>query len=232
MLDSLPIAIALALQVPAAASTPEALDALNRASESACLRAAALDDARISAPTRFSDNVMVEARIVDGRARGMEAPGERVTLLCLYQRATGSVETRPFDPRQELAYSRQVRDVWWRAIDIAGQPVIGQDVVTMTLGSDGRVGGRSGCNLYSALYYLDEEAIEVVWPMTGTRRNCVPAVMDQEVRFRQIVLRSRTVRMQPDGALLLTDQGGATVRFLRAEGEMRPTESAPTGETP
>jgi heat shock protein HslJ len=212
--------LALAAQVPDAAATPEAAEALNRASEAACLRAAALDDARISAPTRYSDTLMVEARIIDGRPAG--AAAERVTLLCLYHRGTGQAETRPFDPEQARGYSRELRDVWWHAVDIAGSPPIGPDLVTMMLGRDGRISGRSGCNIYSALYRLDGEALEVVWPMTGTRRDCRPVVMDQEVRFRQIVLQARSVRLLPDGALQLTDRDGAAVRFVRAEGQMRP----------
>jgi len=221
MLDIFLTAAAAMAQVPAAATTPEAVEALNRASETACLRAAALEDARIGPPTRFPDDMPIEARIVEGRSPQVEAAGEPRTLLCLYNRESGQAETRPFDRAVELSYSRQVRDVWWHAVDIAGSPPIGPDVVTMNLGADGRIGGRSGCNLYSALYQLNEEALEVVWPMTGTRRNCVPAAMDQEVRFRQIVLNARNVRLQPDGALLLTDKDGATVRFVRAEGEMR-----------
>jgi len=217
--------LALAAQVPDAAATPDAAEALNRASEAACLRAAALDDARISASTRYSDSLMVEARIVDGRAPGTEAGPERITLLCLYHRGTGQAETRPFDPEQARGYSRELRDVWWHAVDIGGSPPIGPDVVTMMLGRDGRISGRSGCNIYSALYRLDGEALEVVWPMTGTRRDCRPVVMDQELRFRQSVLQARSLRLQPDGALLLTDRDGATVRFVRAEGQMRPAET-------
>ena len=217
--------LALAAQVPDAAATPDAAGALNRASEAACLRAAALDDARISAPTRYSDTLMVEARIVDGRAAGTAAGPERVTLLCLYHRGTGQAETRPFDPEQARGHSRELRDVWWHAVDVGGSPPIGPDVVTMMLGRDGRISGRSGCNIYSALYRLDGEALEVIWPMTGTRRDCRPVVMDQELRFRQSVLQARSLRLQPDGALLLTDRDGATVRFVRAEGQMRPAET-------
>ncbi len=223
------VAAALAAQVPDAAATPDGAEALNRASEAACLHAAALADARISAPTRFSDNLQVEARIVDGRPAGAaagEPAGERVTLLCLYHRGTGSAEARPFDPQQERGHSRELRDVWWHAVDIAGSPPIGPDIVTMMLGRDGRISGRSGCNLYSALHRLDGEALEVVWPMTGTRRDCRPVVMDQEVRFRQIVLQARSVRLLPDGALLLTDRDGATVRFVRAESQMRPAATS------
>lgn len=228
--------LAALVQAPAAASTPEALAALNQASETACLRAAALDDARIGAPTRFSDRSMIEARIVDGRVVRSGTAGERTILLCLYHRGTQQAEIRVFDPNQELAYSRQVRDVWWHAVAINGRPVIGTEVVTMTLGSDGRIAGRSGCNLYSALYRLDHEALEVVWPMTGTRQNCLPAVMDQEVAYRDIVLKARDVRVQPeDGSLRLTDREGRTVRFVRAEGRMRPgsqEEEAPPPERP
>ena len=222
--------LALAAQVPDAAATPDAAGALNRASEAACLRAAAHDDARISAPTRYSDSLMVEARLVDGRPAGaapaeIGATAERVTLLCLYHRGTGQAETRPFDPEQARGYSRELRDVWWHAVDVGGSPPIGPDVVTMMLGRDGRISGRSGCNIYSALYRLDGEALEVIWPMTGTRRDCRPVVMDQELRFRQSVLQARSLRLQPDGALLLTDRDGATVRFVRAEGQMRPAET-------
>ena len=36
------------------------------------------------------------------------------------------------------------------------------------------------------------------------------------------MLQARSVRLLPDGALQLTDRDGATVRFVRAEGQMRP----------
>lgn len=222
MIGMISMAAALIGQWPTAAPAPEALEGLDNASETACLRAAALEDARISAPTRFSDGLMIEMRVVDGRIVEAGVAGERTVLLCLYHRGTRRAEIRTFDPSPALAYSRQVRDVWWHAVDIDGRPVIGTELLTMTLGSDGRIAGRSGCNLYSALYRLEDEALEVVWPMVGTRQNCLPAVMDQEVRFREIILGARNVRLQPDGSLLLTDREGRNVRYLRSEGRMRP----------
>ena len=211
----------------ATAQTPEGQQAVDRISESACLRAARLDDARISAPVHYSGNLQIEVRIVDGVPPD-QAGGPRTLLLCLYNRGTARAETQAFDPNPTLAYSREVREVWWHAREIEGRPVIGSDVLTMSLGEGGRVTGRSGCNLYSALYQLDEESLEVVWPMTGTRENCPQAaVMDQEVRFRDILLKAVTVRLDPaDGSLLLTDREDRTIRFVRAESQMPEVDPA------
>ena len=197
----------------------------NRTSEAACLRAAGLEDAQISAATAFSDTLAIDARIVDGRAPGTDASAPRVKLLCLFHRETGRAETQPFDPDQARSYSRQVRDVWWHAVEMAGRPLMGGELLTLSLGSDGRISGRSGCNLYSAMYRLEGEALEVTWPMTGTRRACLPALMDQELRFRELLLQGRHLQLREDGSLLVTGRDGATLRFVRAEGEMqRPTE--------
>ena len=219
-------ALLLLAQDPSAVSVPLDTEALDAGSEAACLRAAALDEARISAPTHFSDELGVEARIVDGRPAQAAAPDARIKLLCLFDRRSGRAETRPFDPDQARTHSRQVRDVWWHAVEMSGGAVADAELLTLSLGGDGRITGRSGCNLYSALYRLDGEALEVVWPMTGTRRACLPAIMDQELRFRGILLNARSLRLQPDGTLLLTDRDGGTLRLARAEARMRPPAAA------
>jgi hypothetical protein len=51
------------------AATPQSYAALDRASEAACARAADLGDTRVGPPTRFSDAMRVDARMVTGTWR-------------------------------------------------------------------------------------------------------------------------------------------------------------------
>ena len=69
-------------------------------------------------------------------------------MLCLYHRRSKRVEV------QELAYpippapAISIKDVWWQADSIGGKPVVSGSEVTLMLGGDGKVGGKSGCNGY------------------------------------------------------------------------------------
>lgn len=54
------------LATPAFASSDAAWAALDKASAKACIAASELVDAKVSAPTRFSDTVGYDVRIVSG----------------------------------------------------------------------------------------------------------------------------------------------------------------------
>jgi heat shock protein HslJ len=134
--------------------------------------------------------------------------------LCLYNRKTKRVEV------QELAepvvkQALVVKDVWWRAEDIGGKGIMDNSEVTLMLGGDGKIGGKSGCNGYSANYQLTGDVLKVFPPMIGTRMMCPPALMNQEEAYRSLLETAQSVSVTPEGALVITSAGGATSRFMR-----------------
>ena len=135
-------------------------------------------------------------------------------MLCLYNRKNKRVEV------QELAVPVMqqvvaVKDVWWRAEDIGGTAVVSGSEVTLMLGGDGKIGGKSGCNGYSANYQVTGDVLKVYPPMIGTRMACPPALMTQENRYRTLIETAQAVRLTPEGWLVIASADGTTTRFFR-----------------
>jgi heat shock protein HslJ len=208
------IAAAVGLAVPSFAATPDSYAKLDKASEAACLKAANLGGGTIAAPIRYSDRVGIDARVVTGTWPQPHMKGAKAKMLCLYNRKTKRVEVQELvEPVVTQAVS--VKDVWWRAEDIGGRGVVDNSEVTLMLGSDGKVGGKSGCNGYSANYQLTGEALKVYPPMIGTKMMCPPALMNQEQAYRSLIETAQSVSVTAEGALVITSAGGATSRFMR-----------------
>jgi heat shock protein HslJ len=204
----------LLASAPATPATPESYAKLDKESEAACLKAANLGGSAVAAPIRYSDRVGIDARVVTGMWPQPHMKGAKAKMLCLYHRKTKRVEL------QELAEPvvKQVvviKDVWWRAEDIGGRGVIDNAEITLMLGSDGKVGGNSGCNGYSANYQLNGTTLKISPPMVGTRMTCPPALMNQETAYRLQIETAQSVSVTADGALLITSTGGTTSRFVR-----------------
>lgn len=82
---------------PIQASSGDAWAALDKASAKACIAASGFLKAKVSAPTRFSDTVGYDFRIVSGTYPQKHMKGAKGQMLCLYARKTKTVEV------QELA---------------------------------------------------------------------------------------------------------------------------------
>jgi len=54
--------------------------------------------------------------------------------------------------------------------------------ITIQLGTDGKMGGDTGCNQYSTSYTIKQELITIGFPAT-TRQICPPELMEQEQQF-------------------------------------------------
>jgi heat shock protein HslJ len=207
-------AAAMLLATPATAATPDAWAKLDKASEAACLKAANLGGATAGPPVRYSDRVGIDARVVVGTWPQPHMKGAKAKMLCLYNRKTKRVEAQELaEPMVKQAAA--IKDVWWRAEDIGGKGIADNSEVTLMLGSDGKVGGKSGCNGYSANYQITEDALKVYPPMIGTRMMCPPALMNQEQAYRALIETAQSVTVTPEGALVLASAGGATIRFMR-----------------
>ena len=204
---------AMTAAIPAIAATPAAYMKLDKASEAACLKAANLGDATAGPPTRFSDRMLIDARIIDGTWPQPHMKGAKARMLCLYNRKTKRVEV------QELALPvvavALVKDVWWRAENIGGKNVIDRSDVTLMLGSDGKVGGNSGCNGYSANYIIAGDGIKVYPPMIGTRMACAPALMNQEQAYQKLLETAQSFEITPEGRLVVKSADGTISRFAR-----------------
>ena len=205
---------AMLLAAPATAATPEAWMKVDRASEAACLKAANLGGATAGPPVRFSDRTGVDARVVTGTWPQPHMKGAAAKMLCLYNRKNKRVEVQEL-AEPVVAMPVAVKDVWWRAEDIGGRGIIDNSEVTLMLGTDGKIGGKSGCNGYSANYQINGDALKVYPPMIGTKMMCPPALMTQEQAYRSLVETAQSVKVTPEGMLVITSASGATSRFVR-----------------
>ncbi len=201
------------MAAPAFSATPDAWAKVDAASSAACVKAANLVGAITGPPIRYSDKVLIDARVVEGSWPQPHMKGAKAKMLCLYNRKTKRVEV------QELATApvpvSSVKDVWWRAEDIGGKGIVDRSEVTLMLGSDGKVGGKSGCNGYSANYQLSGDAIKVYPPMIGTRMACAPALMTQEQAFQKLIEAAVLLTLTPQGSLVVKSADGAETRFIK-----------------
>ena len=213
MLRSLILTTLVVIVAPASAATPDSYTALDRRSAAACRAASGLQDAKIGPAVRFSDRFLVDARTVTGRWPQPHMKNAAASLLCLYNRRTQRAETQ--EAATPGSATATIKDIWWRAEDIGGRGIVDRSEVTLYLGSDGKIGGRSGCNNYSVKYRVEGTSLKLYPPMIGTRMMCPPEVMDQETRYRTLLETATGVTVAPDGALIIDTPRGP-LRFTRS----------------
>lgn len=203
----------LVVAAPSFASTPDKWAKLDMASQAACLKASGLNSPQVGPPTRFSDNILMDARVVEGTWPQPHMKGAKARMLCLYNRKNKRVEVQEL--AEPVAKVTMVKDIWWRAESIGGKGIVDGSEITMMLGSDGKIGGKSGCNGYSARYQITREAIQVFPPMIGTRMACAPGIMDQEQAYQNLMQAAASFAVTAKGQLIITSKDGATANFVR-----------------
>lgn len=206
-------AMSLAIATPSYAATPDSWAKLDAATQAACIKVSGLTNATASPPIRFSDKLLMDARVIEGVWPQPHMKGARASMLCLYNRKTKQVEV------QELATPPKpapaLKDVWWQAEDIGGKGIIDRSDITLMIGSDGKIGGKSGCNGYSASYQITDDKLKITSPLIGTRMACAPALMNQEQNFQKLIETAVSITISPEGALILQSADGATIKFVR-----------------
>lgn len=213
VISSTVAAVALIAATASFASAPDKWAKLDTASQNACLKAAGLNGAQAGPPIRFSDNIMIDARVVEGTWPQAHMKGAKGRMLCLYNRKNKRVEVQELaEPVTKLT---AVKDVWWRAESIGGKGIVDGSEVTMMLGTDGKIGGKSGCNGYGARYQITGNTIQVYAPMIGTRMACAPAVMTQEQAYQNLLEGAKSFATTPDGRLIVTSANGVTTTFVK-----------------
>ena len=207
--------LASVFAAPLLASTPAAYAALDRRTSAACSAASGLRGTRVGPVARFSDNFLMDARTVTGTYPQSHMKGAAGTMLCLYNRRTRRAEVQEMAPAVQAVAASDIKDIWWRGTAIAGRAV-GPSPVTLMFGSDGKIGGKSACNNYSANYMLTGSELRVYAGMIGTRMACPADVMAQETQFRDILAAATLAKLQPDGSLIIAASGGQSLQFARA----------------
>lgn len=206
-------ATSLAVMAPIFAATPESWAKLDATTQAACIKASGLTSATAGPPIRFSDKLLMDARVIEGIWPQLHMKGAQGRMLCLYNRKTKQTELQELATPPKAAPA--LRDVWWQAEDIGGKGIIDRSNVTLMLGSDGKIGGKSGCNGYSASYQITNDKLKITSPIVGTRMMCAAATINQEQNFQKLVETTVSYTVSPEGALILKSADGATSRFVR-----------------
>jgi heat shock protein HslJ/uncharacterized lipoprotein YbaY len=101
----------------------------------------------------------------------------------------------------------------WVVEDIE-RGIIDNSRATLNFDEDGRLSGRASCNTYVASYTLGGEGLEIGKHAT-TSKSCAQALMDQELRFLDILQNVRRFDISDTGALVLVDERGRRITARR-----------------
>ncbi|CAN7321416.1 META domain-containing protein [Pararhizobium sp. LjRoot238] len=102
----------------------------------------------------------------------------------------------------------------WLAEDIDGGSVIDDLQTTLEINDDGTYSGFAGCNNYTGTFNLKGNDI-IFGPAGATRKMCVPAVMDQEMKFFDALKSGLSWRIE-DTKLVLAKPDSNTAMRLAA----------------
>ena len=105
----------------------------------------------------------------------------------------------------------------WLVEDIAGRGVIDYARTTMTFGTDGQVSGETSCNRYFAGFKVKGTQLQI-GEVGVTKRACVPAVMDQEMRFLNAINAVSSYHIDSAGMLVLSTGSGVSIKASRTMG--------------
>jgi heat shock protein HslJ/uncharacterized lipoprotein YbaY len=95
----------------------------------------------------------------------------------------------------------------WIFEDIDGHGIVGNSRVSLRFTEEDRVSGLGSCNTYTGAWTMTGAGLSI-GKIAVTLRACVPAVMQQEVRFFKLLAAIKRFSIAADGALvLLTDDG-------------------------
>ena len=100
---------------------------------------------------------------------------------------------------------------------IGERPLIDYSHLTLTLAEDDRAYGNAGCNHWFAPYTLDGEKLSF-GPVGSTRKQCAPALMEQEKRFLKALETVQRWDISPIEQVRFWPEQGKPLRFWPEEG--------------
>jgi len=125
------------------------------------------------------------------------------------------------------AQAAQARRGDWRVTTVDGQALAAVSRATLRLGTDGRIGGQAGCNVYSGTYTLEGGRFNlgqlvtdapVERPSGGvatTRMACTPVQMADERRFLGVLERANALAWREGDVLTLSTPDGHAIEARR-----------------
>ncbi len=102
----------------------------------------------------------------------------------------------------------------WQVQTIDGETVIDESRITLHFTDDGKVHGRTGCNLYNGGYQMTGEGLTID-ALSQTRMACAPSVMKQEQAVLDILRSTRRFQIDASGALVLEGTDNQTLKARR-----------------
>lgn len=109
----------------------------------------------------------------------------------------------------------KITDIEWVVEDIDGSGIIDNSNVTITFGEDGRIAGNGSCNRYMA-GWEEENGKLTISRAAATQMACAEALMNQEMKFLDILADVTFFAMTPEGALALQTVDGRTLKAFPA----------------
>lgn len=90
----------------------------------------------------------------------------------------------------------------WVMERIADAEPIDDSRITLWFGDDNRVAGSASCNRYMGRYTLTGESLSF-GPLASTKMACAEPVMEQEIRYLELLQDIRRFELDPQGRLIL-----------------------------
>jgi len=106
---------------------------------------------------------------------------------------------------KEKTTSLALNDTHWVLEQINGQPVMNDNLPTLSFRGDQEVGGNASCNAFFGTYVLKDDTVTITG-LDHTEMGCV-GVMDQETAYLAALESAKTFRIE-DGKLLLINATG------------------------
>lgn len=104
----------------------------------------------------------------------------------------------------------------WQIVSVGGTPAAGGKPLSLTLGTDGKVSGYSGCNQYGGSFKVARGSLYFS-PLAMTEKACAEAdVMQQEALIGAALSGSVGYRFNEDGRLVLAGADGTEIIAERA----------------
>lgn len=101
----------------------------------------------------------------------------------------------------------------WRIASLDGAPIVADRGGEMRF-EGSRISASVGCNRLMGSFTSDGTRLTAS-QMASTRMACPPEIMAQEMRLSQMLRQSLAIRFAPDGRMILTGDGGATIVLER-----------------
>lgn len=133
---------------------------------------------------------------------------KRVVYSALAAAALAGCAAEPMKLKQEQSYVLE-----W----IGERPLIDYSHLTLTLAEDGRAYGNAGCNHWFAPYTLQDDKLSF-GKVGRTRKQCAPALMEQEKRFLQALETVQRWDISPIEQVRFWPEQGKPLRFWPEEG--------------